>query len=225
MKFVTAAQMRELDRLAIEEFGIPSIVLMENAGIAVANEVVRMLGKPLKLKAVSQAVIFSGKGNNGGDGFVAARHLANQGFKAVVVYFQKPSQMKPDALTNFEILEKLDISLVSCTNSQLDKTAVKKILQGSSVVIDALFGTGLSKPIEEPFETAIELMNESKLPIVAADIPSGMNADTGEIMGSCVRAKTTVTFGLPKKGFKFKMARRYLGDVIVADISMPKVLL
>ena len=224
MKFVTAAEMRAIDQAAIRQYGIPSIVLMENAGIACADEAAKIAGTVLKLRTVSTIAIFCGKGNNGGDGLVAARHLSNQGFQSTVFYFQKPSDMKPDPLTNFRILEKMKVPLINCSEN-LDVIKITEVLKASKVVLDALFGTGLSKPVEGHMKTAIELMNHSKVPIVAVDIPSGLHADTGEVLGICAHAKVTVTLGLPKKSFTLPESRHFTGQVVVADISIPRDLL
>ncbi|MBI4387563.1 MAG: NAD(P)H-hydrate epimerase [Candidatus Omnitrophica bacterium] len=219
MKYVTASEMQEIDRRAIEEFGIPSILLMENAGRAVAEEVQCLLkGKK------DEVAIFCGKGNNGGDGFVAARHLANQGTKVHVVFFQSPSDMKPDPLVNFKILQKMNVSLIDCS-VKFDPQKIKNAIHRSKVVVDALFGTGLSKPIEGNAKEAIDLMNALQASVVAVDIPSGLNADTGKIMGICVEAKITITLGLPKKAFCISSAKELIGKVVVADISIPRELL
>ena len=219
MKFVTAADMCEIDRRAIEEFGIPSLLLMENAGIACAGEVMRLS----KLKKC-RVVIFCGKGNNGGDGFAAARQLANQGYPVHVFYFERPSAMKQDPAVHFRILEKMKVPLSDCSEKP-DWQMMKEVLRRSKIAVDALFGTGLSKPVEGLWKSAIELINEAKVRVVAVDIPSGLNADTGEVMGACIRAKVTVALGLPKKAFAFKQSKRYTGRIVIADISIPKKLL
>ena len=209
--------MRRIDEKAIGLFGIPSLLLMENAGAACALEALRMAGK-------KTAVIFAGKGNNGGDGFVAARHLANWGMKPVVCYFQRPSEMKPDPLVNFRILEKMKVSLIDCSRKLLVRK-IKAVLKDAGVAVDALFGTGLSKPVSGIFEAVIVMINESGTKVLAVDIPSGLNSDTGEVMGCCVKADVTVTLGLPKKGFLKREAKRYTGRIKVADLSIPGVLL
>ncbi len=216
---VTAHEMRRIDEHAIQEYGIPSLILMENAGIVCTREVLKIA----KARKPSVA-IFSGKGNNGGDGFVVARHLANKGLEPVVFFFQKPAEMKPDPLTNFRILEKMKVKLIDCSE-KLDRAKVLKIMKKSGAIVDALFGTGLSKPIVGSFRKAIETINDSKLPVIAVDIPSGLNADTGEVMGVCVRAKVTVALGLPKKGFYLERARHFTGRIVIADISIPRELL
>ncbi|MBI4352856.1 MAG: NAD(P)H-hydrate epimerase [Candidatus Omnitrophica bacterium] len=206
-----------MDRKAIEEVGIPSLILMENAGIACAGEVLKLAGR----KGFREALLFCGKGNNGGDGFAAARHLYNKGLKTAVFFFQNPSEMKPDPLTNFGILEKMKIPLVDCSRG-VDWKRLKRGLSGRKAVVDALFGTGLAREVGGPFRQVIQLINDSGLPVVAVDVPSGLNADTGEAMGVCVRADVTVTLGRPKIGFK--KAKGFTGRVVVADISIPRVL-
>lgn len=219
MKSVTAEEMRGIDEKAIQGYGIPSLLLMENAGRACAEEVLK-----LNPGAIRTVAVLSGKGNNGGDGFVAARHLHNRGIRCVVIFFQDPEEMKSDPLVNFKILEKMNVSLVDCSKDWNPKK-VREILSKSDAVVDALFGTGLSKPVEDPFKSAIEWINESHLPVLAIDIPSGLNADSGEVMGVCVRATVTVTLGLAKKGFGLGQAKQFTGRLIVADISIPRELL
>ena len=241
MKYVTAFEMQEIDRRAIQEFGIPSILLMENAGRSVADEICKIVnaktgsvsserGSPAPASA-NHIAIFCGKGNNGGDGFVAARHLINRGFQVNVFFFQNSSEMKPDPLINFKILQKMTaraaqaaLLLIDCTNT-FNLAEMKQAIDRSSVVVDALFGIGLSKPIDNPFKTVIQLINQSETNVVSVDIPSGLHADTGEVMGVCIQADTTVTLALPKKGFLLNRAGRYTGKIIVADISIPNKLL
>jgi len=218
-KAVTGETMREIDRRAIEEFGIPSLLLMENAGRACAEEILKR-----GVKAGERVAVFAGKGNNGGDGFVAARHLHNGGVVPVVFFFQKPSEMKADPLANFRILERMKIDLRDCAGGA-DWDGVRNVLKTCRAVLDALFGTGLSKPVGEPFRTAIEEINHSKLPVVAVDIPSGLHADTGEVMGICVKAAVTVSLALAKKGFYLNEGPAYTGSVVVADISIPRELI
>lgn len=216
---VSIDQMRKIDEQAIREYGIPSILLMENAGQACAREILN-----LGLTEGDQAAIFCGKGNNGGDGFVAARHLYNKGIEPVVFYFQNIAEMKPDSLANFKVLEKMDVYLRDCSGN-INWSGVREDLKQCKAVLDALFGTGLSKTLGEPFKAAVDLINECGLPVVAVDIPSGLNADTGEVMGVCVRAKVTVSLALPKKGFYLKDGPAHTGKIVVADISIPRELI
>ena len=206
------ASVKTLDRIAIEDFLIPPIMLMENAGIACAEEVMKF--KPKRV------VIFCGKGNNGGDGFVAARHLFNKRVNVSVVYFQDPSKLKPDALVNYRILEKLGVPL-----KPVYKADFRRELRAADVTLDALFGTGLSMDVEEPFRSAIEAINTFGKNVVSVDVPSGLHAQTGVMMGPCVEACVTVTFGRAKKGFRKKDGPRMAGRVVVKDISLPPQLL
>ncbi len=211
MKYVTAAQMRDLDRRATEKYGIPSLLLMENAGRAVADEVQKF--KPRRV------VLYCGSGNNGGDGFVAARHLAHQGIRCRVVYFQPASAMKPDARLNFNILKKLKVPLSPWKRST--KTVRQKQLRTADMLVDALFGTGLSREVGEPCASAITEINSTRKPVVSVDIPSGMHADTGKPLGVCVRATRTVTLACPKRAFSRPASRGWTGRVVVADIGLP----
>lgn len=209
MKHVTTRQMQAIDRQASERFGIPSILLMENAGRAVAEAVFTFHPR--------HVVLYCGSGNNGGDGLVAARHLTNRAVHCTVVYFQRPA--KADPALNFTILEKMKVPRVVW--QRLTQARRHALLRQADVIVDAMFGTGLSRDVQEPCKTAIEEINRSSRPVVSVDIPSGMNADTGTPMGSCVRARRTVTLALPKRAFTHKASRRYTGQVIVADISIP----
>ena len=209
MKHVTTRQMQAIDRQASTRFNIPSILLMENAGRAVAEAVLAFHPR--------HVVLFCGSGNNGGDGFVAARHLANHAVGCTVVYFQRPA--KADPALNFTILEKMKIPRVVW--ERLTTARRQALLRQADVIVDAIFGTGISRTLQEPYTTAIQDINRSRRPVVSVDIPSGMNADTGKPMGLCVRARRTVTLALPKRAFKHKASRRYTGQVIVADISIP----
>lgn len=201
--------MRRMDRRCASEFGIPSLLLMEHAGRAVAEEALRFRPR--------RALLVCGGGNNGGDGFVAARHLANRGVRCTVVYFQPPAQ--PDPALHFVILRKLRVPLARW--GRLSAGRRRSFLQKTDVVVDAIFGTGLTRPVGGPYRTAIEEINRARRPVVSVDLPSGMHADTGEPMGACVRATRTVTLGLPKRAFLRRAARAYTGTVVVADISLP----
>lgn len=208
MKYATASQMRAIDRRAIVKYGIPSILLMENAGRAVADEARKF--KPRRV------VLYCGSGNNGGDGFVAARHLTRQGIRCVAVYFEGAAAMKPDARLNFNILKKMKVPLLLWGHST--KAVRQKQLRAADLLVDALFGTGLSREVGLPYASAIAEMNGAGKPVVSVDIPSGMHADTGKPMGTCVRATRTVTLALPKRAFSRKASRAWTGRVVVANI-------
>lgn len=221
-KSLTREEMRELDRKAIEEYKIPGIILMENAGRNVAEEVLKMIHDPRQIKVA----ILCGKGNNGGDGFVVARHLHNHNIPADVFLIARVSDILKDgdAGTNLQILLNMKIPV----REVLDTTGVTSVLRelGSyNIIIDALFGTGLSGAVREPFKTLIEGVNNLKKPIVSVDIPSGLDCNNGNILGTAIKATKTVTFAASKRGFYLGEGPAYTGEVVVADISIPKELI
>lgn len=213
-KTVTVTQMRRIDRLAIKRFGIPSIVLMENAGIACADHI--LIDRPRRV------TIVSGNGNNGGDGFVTARHLFNRDVHVKVFHAASKHDYRGDAFINLNILRRMRVPLIRLDQAQ-GIQRLKKSLKISDAVIDAIFGTGLSKPVTGLWAKVIDRINQCGKRIVSVDVPSGLNVDTGRPMGACIRANETVTFGLPKKGFK--RSGSFTGQVKIADISLPQELL
>ncbi len=221
-KALTREEMRELDRKAIEEYKIPGIVLMENAGRNVAEEVLQMIDNPQKVKVA----ILCGKGNNGGDGFVVARHLHNHSISLNVFLVAKISDILKDgdAGTNLQILLNMKISVKEI----LDISGVNSILKelyNYNILADALFGTGLSGDVREPFKTLINGVNNLNKPIISVDIPSGLDCNTGKILGATIQATKTVTFAVAKKGFYLNDGPSYTGKVIVSDISIPRELI
>ncbi len=216
MKVATAEQMRGFDRRASEEFGVPSIVLMENAGRSVFETVRENLGS-LEWKHVT---VVAGRGNNGGDGFVVARHLHDAGARVSVFLLGKPEDVRGDARVNLDILLESGIPVPSITSA--DEIAVS--LTHSHLVVDAIFGTGLRGEVTGLPADVIRAISAARKPTVAVDIPSGMDADTGEILGVCVRADTTVTFALPKIGLLTYPGAACVGKLVVADIGIPKCL-
>lgn len=203
--------MRRADQTTIKKYGIPALILMENAGRCVAEQALKLL----KNKTNRTVLVICGKGNNGGDGFVAARYLYNYGLKVKVAYLGRTNETPPtpEAATNFQIIKNLNIPIVKTT-----PTAFK----GIGLIIDAIFGIGLTRPIESPIREIIEAINISKTPVLAIDIPSGLDADTGKPLGIAVKANVTVTLGAAKIGFRRKSARPYIGKVVVADIGIPE---
>lgn len=232
MRAVTAAQMRELDRRAIEEFGIPGFQLMENAGRAVAEETARLAGAPPK-----KILILAGKGNNGGDGLVAARYLREKGYEVQVLLFSEGQKLKADPARNFAENAKRGVPC-RVVGKHFDwgtfggqppagpspQSSVSP-LQDWDLIIDALFGVGLDQEIREPAVGFIHSVNASGRKVVAVDIPSGLHADTGEILGACVKATVTVTMGWAKQGFFRGEGPKVTGAIVVADIGIPKELL
>ena len=212
---VTVKQIQKLDKIAIEKYGIPSLVLMENAGRHVAMEVLRLLKKQRKVCVVC------GMGNNAGDGFVVARHLMNHGCAVDIVVIGDARNLKHDAAINYLILKKLKYPMITV---RARYSALVRAIRKSDIVVDAIFGVGLNRDIENPYKNVIEVINAHAKRTVAIDAPSGLNADDGSIYGVCIKAHTTVTFTLAKKGFQKKDGPRYVGNVIVVDIGIPKKL-
>ena len=221
-KTLTREEMLELDRKAIEEYKIPGIVLMENAGRNVAEEILKMLDDPQQAKVA----ILCGKGNNGGDGFVVARHLHNHSISVYVFLVAKISDILKDgdAGTNLQILLNMKIPVKEI----LDIPGVNSILKelnGYNILADALFGTGLSGDVREPFKTLISGVNNLNKPTLSVDIPSGLDCNTGKFLGAAIKATKTVTFAVAKKGFYLNDGPSYTGKVIVSDISIPRELI
>jgi hydroxyethylthiazole kinase-like uncharacterized protein yjeF len=217
---------RRLDRLAVQEFGIPSIVLMENAARHVAD--VALDG--LESIETPKVLIVCGPGNNGGDGLAAARHLHNAGLRVTIFLCASPIQYTGDARTNLDIVKHMGLRVF-----QMDLEKPAKSLESAAsglgatdLIIDALVGTGLSRDLEAPFEklvTEISGLGADGIPILAVDLPSGMDADTGVPRRVAVRASVTVTFAGIKEGFFALEAQPFLGEVVVADIGAPRELL
>jgi hydroxyethylthiazole kinase-like uncharacterized protein yjeF len=219
LKIVTADEMREIDRNAIEVVGIPGVVLMENAGRAVADTVKNLL----EHVASPRVCIFAGKGNNGGDGFVVARHLANSQFRVKTFLLGEIGQIQGDAKINLDILMGMGMEVEELNADGLPTARVAMSM--SDLVIDAVFGTGFKGEVEGYVSHVIDTVNESGRPVVAVDVPSGLDSTTGRVSSSCVKATHTVTFGLPKVGLLLYPGAAYAGELVVADIGLPRSLL
>lgn len=220
MRVVTAAEMRSIDHRAGQAYGIPSIILMENAGIAVCRVALDMLRFP-QGKVV---LVVAGRGNNGGDGFVAARHLYLAGAKVKVVMVADPDSMIGDARVNFDIWLRLGQKVYDLQDRNGMQVLQLGLMQ-ADLVIDAIYGTGFRGALKDKVRRIIELINESGKPVLAVDVPSGVEADTGKTNGLCVRAAKTVTFGLPKLGLVLDPGASFAGEVQVEGISLPPDLL
>ncbi len=216
MKLAKAAEMRALDERAIHEYGIPGVVLMENAGRATVEAIRRWRGQ----LSGQTAAIVAGPGNNGGDGLVIARHLHQAGCRVVVFALVQPAIWRGDAAINWRIVQKLQLGIVEVGNNEEAQACQSGFMQ-ADFLVDAIFGTGLTRRVEGHYATMIELMNQSGLPIVAVDIPSGLNSDDGKPLGLCVRAGLTVTYGLAKPGQVIQPGAEYVGRLEVADIGIP----
>ena len=218
MKLVTTEQMRAIDRAAIEDYGIAGAVLMENAGRAVAQAAQEMLSE---VDPLGRVVAVCGRGNNGGDGFVAARHLSNQGIPVEICLLAAADDLTGDAAINCRIAQQMGLPVLENPGSG----ELEAALDSADVVIDAILGTGISGEVEGPAREAIELINTSWAEVVAVDIPSGVSGDTGEELGEAVAADRTLTFGLPKIGHYCYPGRECCGEIEIVDISLPGELL
>ncbi|HUU56933.1 MAG TPA: NAD(P)H-hydrate epimerase, partial [bacterium] len=209
MKVVTPRQMRDIDRRAIKELGVPSLVLMDRAGAAAASAAAAAAGG-------GRAVVVAGPGNNGGDGFVAARYLSDAGFDVVVHLLAAPADLTGDARTNYELFRRCDGRV-----EQFQRRRFARDVAGAGVVLDAMLGTGSRGGLAGDFAAAAETLNRAGTPVVAVDVPSGIDAATGAVPAAAVAADATVTFGLPKIGLLHYPARDYAGDIHVADVGLP----
>ncbi|MDO9534693.1 MAG: NAD(P)H-hydrate dehydratase [Bacillota bacterium] len=218
MKIVTGTKMAQIDREAISRFEIPGLILMENAGLQVVRFIQRLRPELKEIKAV----ILCGKGNNGGDGFVIARHLRRLGCRVETWAMGGLSEYKGDAAANYNILLKDGYEIYRA--GEKDLPASLRDLRSADLVVDALLGTGIQRNVSEPYEEIITAVNGTRALIVAVDIPSGISADSGEVMGAAVKAQYTVTFALPKRGLLLFPGAEYAGKVIVTDIGIPKEL-
>ncbi len=219
MKILTVREMREIDRTAIEEIGIPGTVLMENAGLRVVRALKSRFPKPED----ETVVIVAGKGNNGGDGFVVARHLFNSGLRPEVLLFATKEEVRGDAAVNLAIALKSGIPITEIRSPAEWKKARVKVFH-ATVIVDALFGTGLIKPLDGIFALAVGDINRSAAFKVAVDIPSGLSSDTFEMIGPCVKADLTVALAAPKIAHIFAPAAGCVGDLVVAPIGVPPFL-
>jgi len=209
--------MAEMDRLSQEKYGIPTLILMENAGRGVSEEVMK------ELSGKGKVVIVCGKGNNGGDAITCARHLMNNDIDLEIFLIGKTEELKGDAKTNYEIIRKMGALVRELSFESME--FFEKQLEYAVIIVDGIFGTGLSREIREPYKTVIEKIKASGKSVISVDVPSGLNATTGEVLGTCIKAKKTVTMAFPKTGFKKKQGPEFIGELIVKDISIPKELL
>jgi ADP-dependent NAD(P)H-hydrate dehydratase / NAD(P)H-hydrate epimerase len=202
IELLTAQEMGEADRVTIEG-GVPAVVLMENAGGAVAKEVAR------RFPDVGTVAVLCGPGNNGGDGFVAARHLADHGYRVRLAFDGDPSRLPPDAAS------------MAKRWSRACEALGPEVLADADVVVDALLGAGLARPVDGKLATLIEAVNASALPVVSVDVPSGIDGTTGAVRGVAIEAAATVTFFRLKPGHLLLPGQRHCGEVTVAEIGIP----
>jgi NAD(P)H-hydrate epimerase len=215
--YLSRDQVRALDRRAIQVYGVPGPVLMENAGRGVA-ELLCILGIRGKV------VICCGKGNNGGDGFVIARHLDNRHVPVKVLLFAHPQELTGEAAVAYRIIAQSELPLTIFDRAPLDAGALARELADADWVVDALCGTGLQGPMRPPLDEAALAINASHARVLAVDLPSGLDCDSGQPLGTTVRAHHTATFVALKKGFADPAAAPWLGQVHVVDIGAPRKL-
>jgi NAD(P)H-hydrate epimerase len=216
MRVLNAAQMREADRHTIEEIGISSLVLMENAGRQVVAALEAMHGELLE----RQVAVLCGRGNNGGDGFVVARTLMQRGVSVSVFVIGRIADIRGDARINLEILGRLGLTAVEIDDSQAWELHLSEI-RDCSLIVDAMFGTGLKDPVSGLVESVIADVNASGITVVSIDLPSGLSADAIEPIGNSIEADTTVTLAAPKLPLVLPPGETRAGDIVVADIGIP----
>ncbi len=214
---ISSNQMYEIENIGHSKFGMKKVLMMENAGFGVADFII----KKFKNKPISKLKILAiwGSGNNGGDAMVTARHLTCLGINLKVIFLGNPSSIKTEeALTNFEIISKMNKTIELIMVSKMD-TKIKKKILNADIIIDGIFGTGIKGEIQDPHLSVIKLINKSKSYIIAVDIPSGLNPNSGEITSNVIRANTTITFHRIKVGLLNNT--KYTGDLILKKIGIP----
>jgi NAD(P)H-hydrate epimerase len=216
MRVSTVGEMRRLDQGAIEEFGVPDLLLMENAGEAVYYEIVQSLSIDGR-----RFTVIGGPGNNGGDSFVVARKLRSSGAQVRVLIFAEVDRFSGPVQLNYEMIYRSGVRIL------VDPTSDEVVasLRWCDVVVDGLLGTGLTREVEGRFREVIEQVNSAGKQVVSVDIPSGVDGDTGQVRGVAIRADTTVTFGLPKRGNLLPPGAALNGRLVVTHISFPPKLL
>jgi NAD(P)H-hydrate epimerase len=244
---LTRQQVREVDRRAIADYGMTGLVLMENAGRGATDLLCHLLHielsssgsktdddaadfhsystrtAPLSEHEQPKVVIICGKGNNGGDGFVIARHLDLRGIEVKTLLLAAPSELTGDAAANFQILQKANLP-IEVFSAPLDATRFTQQLAGATWLVDALLGTGAVGEPKSPYAEAIDHMNAAGKPILAIDLPSGLDCDTGAASRHTIRATATCTFVAAKPGFSTLAAAPYLGQLYIQDIGVPRQL-
>jgi len=214
---MTRSQVRSFDSWVINTVGLPGAVLMENAGRSCAELIKDKLADIEKPKVC----IFCGTGNNGGDGYVIGRHLLNCGFVVRVVICGDPDKIKSDAKINLDVLKAMGQPIERLNLKTEDIAAkVQSLAAGCNMLVDAVFGTGLTGRVHDEHVTLIDSINQQGHSILAVDIPSGLDCDTGQPLGAVIRADVTVTFVAVKKGFTCEDAAQYTGKVFVASIGI-----
>src|SRR6476659_3471597 len=216
MRVLNSAQMREADRRTIEDIGIPSLVLMENAGRQVVAAIETVHSDLLE----RHVAVLCGRGNNGGDGFVIARTLLQRGTDVSVFLLGRVADVRGDARTNLEILGRLGLTVIEVADGQAWELHFTE-LSDCTLLVDAIFGTGLNAPVSGLIESVIADVNASGIPVVAIDLPSGLSADSHEPIGDSIEAGLTVTLAAPKVCLVLPPAETRAGDIVIADVGIP----
>ena len=220
-RILTREQIRKVDGMAINELGIPGVVLMENAGRNAAEQI----RYRIRAKQATRVVIFCGSGNNGGDGFVIARQLANHGIVPLVYLVGDPERLTPDCAVNYNIVRNMGIEVCGIDSAKTARVAAAE-LQSGDIAVDALLGTGFTGQVRAPLSTLIQAINKTpKAMTVAIDVPSGLDCDTGKPANATIKADLTITFGANKIGLIKRDAHPYVGEIAVADIGAPPSLI
>lgn len=210
-------EVRSFDKWAIETAGVPGVVLMENAGRSCAE----LIADKLTQADGSSAAIFCGTGNNGGDGFVIARHLANRGYDVRILICGDANKIKGDAAVNCAIAEKMHLNIIQLSlNDEKINEHIAEHCRQADIMVDAIFGTGLAGQLKPEYQRLIRAINQANKPIVSVDIPSGLDCDSAVVMGQAVKATETVSFAAAKKGFTLEKAREFTGQIYVASIGI-----
>ena len=216
MRVLNTQQMREADRQTIDDVGLPSVVLMENAG----RQAVAAMEAAFEDLSTSKVGVLCGRGSNGGDGFVVARTLAQRGIEAIVFLLAGVSDVRGDARTNLEILGRVGVTVVEITNAQEWELHFTEVSE-CDLIVDAIVGTGFHGPLTGLLETVVADVNGLGVPVVAIDLPTGVSADSHEIDGEAIEASMTVTLAAPKIPLILPPADVYGGDLVIADIGIP----
>ena len=207
--YLSREQVQRVDALAIQRYHLPGIVLMENAALAVVDAAMAMLEGQ-----AGEVLILCGGGNNGGDGLAVARHLHNRGREVCIALTVDPGRYQGDALVNWNVTQAMALPTETATAALIAQP-------GWALIIDAIFGTGLKQLAHEPFSSIAAAVNATDIPILAVDLPSGMDCDTGQPLGACIRATRTITFVAMKQGLANPESRQWTGEVTIGDIGCP----
>ncbi len=214
---IRVAEMRKIEESAIRDYGMPSLLLMENAGRNV-SEVIRDKFKPCKV------LLMIGRGNNGGDGLVVARYLANLGFQTQILLLADADTLKPDPLLNLRIVRKMSLPITRVTEASTENDLLG-YCRVADLVVDALFGVGIHSPLTGVNESAVRAMTYCGKPVISIDIPSGLDADTGDVHGVAVKAMMTLTLAIKKLGLCVGEGPAHAGEIEVIDLGIPRELI